>query len=547
MNIAARLTFDRVRFDQDTRTHLVLTLKAPALDWQEKRPRICVVPVVDISGSMSGDKLNYAKQSVLKLIDHLKDDDYAGIVAFGSYAKMIGTPGKLSGDKRASLKKAITTLGTEGSTNFVDGMLMALRAINEMDLPEDVVHRIIMFTDGQANCGPATRIEDVVKLLQANMGRVTASAFGYGLDASQDFLSEFSRTGKGNYAFVKDPDAALTAFGKELGSLISTYGTDLVIEVEPQAGNTIKSVVSDVKSEEDAVGHVTINLPEILAEEERHIVLDVGLSKQKNPGPRSVNAFGVRVHYNLIDKDHKRTRETLEVKGKVQFVKEGEEQKDPEKSLDAIVSVAQVVRAQIEAEAKAKSGDFQAAQDIMLAAVNSTAQRGHTGSSNLAANVSRRLTSQEVYAASEGYLRGVSSGGTRGLGVASYDASALEDLLGANVSVTNSVQTAMSTSFAQGSTAVPQATPMYVPPPLLGGQQSFTIDPSVAPVVGSSPIDLSQMGFSMTEGSVILGGGAALSGSSISLDPSPPSTPVVPEKPAAKAPRKAKQPKSKSW
>jgi len=42
-----------------------------------------------------------------------------------------------------------------------------------------------------------------------------------------------------------------------------------------------------------------------------------------------------------------------------------------------------------------------------------------------------------VYAASAGYLRGVSTGGTRGMGVSSYDPSALADLQVAGVSVSN--------------------------------------------------------------------------------------------------------------
>jgi len=454
MDVSARLTFDRVRFDEDTKAHLVLTLKAPAIDWQEKRARICVVPVIDVSGSMSGQKLDYAKRSVLKLIDHLKDDDYAGVVVFDDQARVAGPPGLLTPERRNALRRAVTDLRVGGSTNFADGMLTALRIVNQMDLAESVVHRIIMFTDGQANRGPATRIEDMVKLLDANKGIVTASAFGYGADASQDFLADFSRHGKGNYAYVKDPDAALTAFGKELGALVSTYGTDLVIEVEPQAGNSIASVLSDVEAEEDAAGHYTIRFPEILAEEARHIVLDVKLAKQKSAGPRSVNGFNVRAHYDLIDKDHHKIRSTVEAKGKVQFVKDGEQQTAPDKELDAIVALCQVVRAQAEAEVNAKKGNYVEARNIMLAAAASTSMRGHAGSSQLASNISARVQNHASYSTSGGYLRGVSAGATRGYGVSSYDESALQDLQIANVVTSNSAQDSVSTSFSGGGAAV---------------------------------------------------------------------------------------------
>lgn len=455
MDIDARLTHERVRFDQSTDTHLVVTLKAPALDGQVKRPRICVVPVIDVSGSMQeNNKLDYAKKSVLKLIDHLKDDDYAGVVVFDECARVIGKPGKLTGDHRERLRKAVSELQVGGYTNFADGMLTALKLVNQMDLADGVVNRIIMFTDGQANRGPATSGPEIVKLLEANMGAATASAFGYGADASQDVLADFSRAGKGNYAFVKDPDAALTAFGKELGGLLSSYGTDIILEVEPQAGHKITSVVSDIEAEEDVVGHVTIRIPEILAEEQRHVVLAVKLAQQKTGGPRAVNAFTIRAHYDVIDRDHHKDRKNVEGKGKAQFVKEGEEQSEPNKELDAIVSLAQVVRAQIEAEDKAKSGKYVDAQHIMAAVAANAASRGHDHTSRLAMNVGDRLGGEAVYAASGGYLRGVSTGGTRGMGVSSYDPAAQVDLMAAGVSLCNSTQTSTSASFGGGQSVV---------------------------------------------------------------------------------------------
>ena len=73
MKIDARLTFDKIRHDQDKTAHLVLTLTAPTKAGEEARQNLCVVPVIDVSGSMAGEKLEYAKRSALKLIDHLKD------------------------------------------------------------------------------------------------------------------------------------------------------------------------------------------------------------------------------------------------------------------------------------------------------------------------------------------------------------------------------------------------------------------------------------------------------------------------------------------
>jgi Ca-activated chloride channel family protein len=409
---------------------------------------------------MSGDKIEYTKRSVLKLIDHLREEDVAGIVTFSSNAHCLVPPGRLTDEKKNEIRRAVQAIVPSGGTNFADGMLLGCKLVNDLDLPEGVLHRVIMFTDGQANVGPATKIDDVRRLFEANKGRVSASAFGYGRDVLGDFLTEFARTGQGNYAFIRDPDGALTAFGTELGGLLSTYGTSINLVVSPYEGHDITSVVSDVDSDEDVTGVVTIKIPDILAEETRHVVLATTLGKQKVHGPRAVNAFDVKVVYDMIDRDGKKDRHTSEVKGKVQFVKNGEEQKTPSADIDKIVALAQVVRAQIEAEEKAKKGDYGTAAQIMYAAAAATSSRGHDGAARLAARVRETVSNREVYTVSGNYLGSVRAGGTRGMGVASYEVSALSDLSGAGVnSVTNSSQLHFATQFQQGA-AMPPTPPV---------------------------------------------------------------------------------------
>src|SRR5512133_3389781 len=92
MKTNARFTFQKVRFDEPKDLHLVVSLDAPAIDWQARRPAICVLPVIDVSGSMDGDKLHYAKQSVLKLIDHLAPGDWCGVVTFTDHVTAVAAP-----------------------------------------------------------------------------------------------------------------------------------------------------------------------------------------------------------------------------------------------------------------------------------------------------------------------------------------------------------------------------------------------------------------------------------------------------------------------
>lgn len=466
MKIDSRLTFDKVAFDQDTNAHLVLSLTAPKVDADTVRPKLAIVVCIDTSSSMGGQKLEYARLSLQKMIDHLKADDYLGIVSFDTDVHDIAKPTQLVNGKKDELRKLVNNLRARGSTNFAGGMLRAIDLLKDADIGANYLQRVVMFTDGQANVGPARDAEGILRLFKANAPEhITASAFGYGRgngDFDPDFLGSFAREGKGNYAHVEDPDKALKAFGTELGGLISTYATDLKIEVKPLAGHTIERVISDVDAEDDVTGEVTIKVSDLLAEETRHIVLAVKLAKQKGTGPRAVNVFEVAAGFDVFDATGKKSAKSAESKAKVQFVKDGEQQKDAHGDLDDIVGLAQLVRAQLEAEEHAKRGEFNTAAQVMSQQVASFNTRGRRKLAAAASQISERMNSAGAYASSTGFLRSFAGGATRGMGVSSYSEGSDQVLQDLGVSLSNSYQASTADSFSVDHSP-PAAQPVVAP------------------------------------------------------------------------------------
>jgi Ca-activated chloride channel family protein len=570
MKIDARLTFDKIRFDQDFDAHLVLSLTAPTVEQSEKRQAVCIIPVIDVSPSMQGEKMAYAKQSVLKLIDHLQAGDYCGLVEFSYSANVIAKPTKVTAASKDDLKRKVGDLRIGNATNIADALLTGLKLANDMDLPSEVITRVILFTDGQANTGVATRSADILKLVEPNLGLASVSAFGYGVDADQQLLASIAKNGKANYAFVRNPDDALSAFGKELGGLLSTHATGLVLEVTPLAGHRVTKIISDVEAEEDAIGgEVTIKIPDILGEETRHIVMGVKLSAQKNSLPRPVNIFDVKVGYDVLDPNSRKERKDADTKVKVQFVKQGEEQDKPDAELDKIVGLAEVVRSQIEAEELAKKGQFAAAQQVMRHTGQAVRKRGLTGQAALADNVGARLGSAQGYHDGASYLASVSRGGTRGMGVASYDLQAQAELQGIGVEVSNSTQSSTSASFAGGG-AVHMAPPPGGAADFIGGALPSVLIGGPSPLPTVNPMDLSGgilggsivgLGLGVQSGSGGVGhivsgstgwSSGAVAGPIVPLMVVPPSAPSPSnqdqaEKPSKKSGKKVSQKKSSRW
>ena len=419
MKLEARFTFNEINHEQDNDNHLVIGLTAPKIDWQSKRPPICVNLVLDNSGSMDGEKLDYVKKSVDKLIEHLQPGDFCSVVVFESNVQVVSPPVEITQFKKDELKAKVSAIQTMGSTNLSGGMLQGLEFANKADLPSNVVNRVILLTDGQANVGISDKAQ-LVQVLAQNLGKATLSAFGYGRDADQELLANLAKTGKGNYAFIDNPDKAISTFAKELGGLLSMYAQNIEIHVEPHNGHKITEVVSDVDVTEDN-GKITVKLPEILSEETRNIILAMKLSKQNQALPRAMNVADIKVMYELIDASGKKEKKSEETKARVTFVKAGDEQTKPTAEVDAVVGIAELVKRQLEAENFAKAGDYTSAQGAMDKAAWGFERRGLHAHAKAARATGGRMASHSLFAANAGYLASNASAGTRSVGTSGMD------------------------------------------------------------------------------------------------------------------------------
>jgi Ca-activated chloride channel family protein len=412
MKTTAKLPFEKVRFDLPFRTHLAITLEAPHLEWESLRPPVCVMPVIDVSGSMKGDKLEKAKKSVQKLVDHLAPGDYCGVVTFTTAVTTVAPPMPMTQARKATLRTAVEQLDASSQTNLAGGMLEGLRLGNGAELPAGMLVRVILFTDGCANVGVVTNSEGLLPLLDANLGRATLSAFGYGTDADQELLRDLSTRGKGNYAFVAGPDDAMTAFARELGGLLSTYAQDIVVQVRPLGGASITAVLSDVDADPRGSA-VEIRIPDILADETRNVVLSVELPALTAPGSTSITAFEVEVAWKALAGGARMVEERQVVAATVERVVPGFEQVHPDRAVDVIVAQAELVRAQIEAEELARQGRHREAYDRVFVLHQSVKARGHEAEARAAREVSETMKDRASFQDSAAFRSSMRKGMAR--------------------------------------------------------------------------------------------------------------------------------------
>jgi Ca-activated chloride channel homolog len=292
-------------------------------------------------------------------------------------------------------------------------------------------------------------------LLDAHLGDASVSAFGYGEDADQELLRDLAARGKGNYAFVESPEDAITAFARELGGLLSTYARDVDVAVRPAPGARLLGVVSDVDATPDG-GAVHLRIPDLLSEEVRHLVLGVALAPAAAPG-RAPAAL-VEVRSKVLDPDSARSREErFEIAVEVERVAPGEEQRAPTAAVDEVVALAELVRAQIEAEEQARRGDFATARAVMHTLHAALHARGRGAAAEACARVLAAFADRAAYEDSGSFRTSLRSGVTRGSrGMKHRDAEVL--LRKSGVALSTAAQDAMAERFHEGG-AQPPAPP----------------------------------------------------------------------------------------
>lgn len=209
----------------------LVTLHAPEVAPNRTRPPLCIVPVVDVSGSMQGKKLASVCGALAQLARHLAPGDRLGLVVFDSEVRTLMPPVELTRARRGAFLRHVRGLRAGSNTNLGDGLAEAVRQIRGAALARNERARVILLTDGLANEGPATSREQLVALTSTLSDGVTISAFGYGADCDQVVLGEMAEAGGGSYAFIENDDQVLSAFARELGGLTATHASDVRVEL----------------------------------------------------------------------------------------------------------------------------------------------------------------------------------------------------------------------------------------------------------------------------------------------------------------------------
>ncbi|MEP7076011.1 MAG: VWA domain-containing protein [Acidobacteriota bacterium] len=233
--------------DKEQTVDVLVRITTPANEsTNNRRPKINVSLVLDRSGSMSGSKLDGAKDAAKYCVDQLLATDRLSTVIFDDEIDVLIPSQHL--ENKEKLKRAIASVQANGSTALHQAWVRGGLQVSE-HIERDAVNRVLLITDGQANVGE-TNVDRIVEQTAALAAKgVTTSTIGIGADFNEDLLMPMAEAGQGNAWHVQEPQDMVKIFATELQGLVNQIGHRVRLNVKPAERVTVAEVLNDFETD----------------------------------------------------------------------------------------------------------------------------------------------------------------------------------------------------------------------------------------------------------------------------------------------------------
>ena len=157
--------------------------------WHETKKPVDLIVVMDISGSMRGDKITTARASLMQFVEKLDNRDRLQIILFSTDISTL-TPLTPLGEKRQQVLDSVAGIFEQGDTRLYDATLTAYQTLLENGDP-DHIRSIVVLTDGQDTLSSYT-LDEVMNQINASSGEggnaIKVFTIAFGDNADKDVL-----------------------------------------------------------------------------------------------------------------------------------------------------------------------------------------------------------------------------------------------------------------------------------------------------------------------------------------------------------------------
>lgn len=188
--------------------------------------------IIDVSGSMMGEKLDETKRAVIECLKQLDIGDKFNIIPFESEFEAMNIKSiEYNEENMRKAVKYINNLEPLGGTKILDPIKFALYEKNTDKI-------VLLFTDGQVG-----NEEEIIKFVEDNVNRSRIFPFGIDTNVNSSFIKQLAKAGNGKAELIQPKE-------KIDDKIIRTFAriqTPLLEEIRIDYGNN--KVLDEIREE----------------------------------------------------------------------------------------------------------------------------------------------------------------------------------------------------------------------------------------------------------------------------------------------------------
>ena len=188
--------------------------------------------IIDVSGSMMGEKLDETKRAVIECLKQLDIGDKFNIIPFESEFEAMNIKSiEYNEENMRKAVKYINNLEPLGGTEILDPIKFALYEKNTDKI-------VLLFTDGQVG-----NEEEIIKFVEDNVNRSRIFPFGIDTNVNSSFIKQLAKAGNGKAELIQPKE-------KIDDKIIRTFAriqTPLLEEIRIDYGNN--KVLDEIREE----------------------------------------------------------------------------------------------------------------------------------------------------------------------------------------------------------------------------------------------------------------------------------------------------------
>ena len=267
-------------------TPFIININSPEPKEDEKKCNADLICVIDISGSMDGEKIELVRHSLKILVDMMDKNDRLALVLFDNQASIYFDLEYMTDEIKKNLKQKIENIEAHGGTNILRGLEKAVQIlIREKEKTNDSrVSSIILLSDGCDNYSNDVQLAEALKKITKGQNlSFTLNTFGYGYDHDPKIMNKLANIRDGGFFLVEDYNKVAEYFVSVLGGCVSVISkkVNLTAKLLNQNCKIIKVFGADILYNYDIKPlNFTTTMLQFICGKEYTFVLEIHVDEQ---------------------------------------------------------------------------------------------------------------------------------------------------------------------------------------------------------------------------------------------------------------------------